>query len=167
VTVEDIDVGVGSVEALADRRRKGCQGVRILADGTVLLDLEAAPRTSAPALVIIENLLGHAETRIVPEEDPERTVVEALQLIETGAVADHAPQGGLAWLGGKRPHAGGIEDDTLAFGVAHGVHRLDQRFDHLWLRLAPVDWRKRRELGKVVMQAIHRGLAEEGGNRSH
>lgn len=167
--VENIDVDMRGLKAVADGLGEGRNGDRIAADRAVLLDLEAAPGPTSAPFVVVADLFRQAEAIRLLQEYPERTVVGALEGVEDCAVQHDVLQCVLARLIGERCDATGVEDDPLLFVLGHAVHGLDQRLDHLGLGLGPVDRRKRGEPtgSEVVLQAGDRGLAEECGNGGH
>lgn len=78
VPVEDIDMDMRILEAVADGRGEGRNGNWIAANRAVLLDLEAALGPPPAPFVVVADLFRQTEAIRLLQEDPERTVVGAL-----------------------------------------------------------------------------------------
>lgn len=106
--------------------------------------LQDRPRRRS-SFVVVTHLLREAETIVLVQEDPERTVVGPLQPVEDRTVQDDVLQRILAGFIGESRDAPCVEDDTLPFVIRHAIDHLDERFDDIGLGLCPVDGGERRE----------------------
>lgn len=76
--VDDIDMDMRGLEAVADGSGEGRNGDRIAANRAVLVDLEAALGPPPAPFVVVAVLFRQAEAIRLLRENPERTVVGAL-----------------------------------------------------------------------------------------